>query len=91
MTWMKQIRHGEAHHDNQMAAGFHTHAAFERCGRVTWEVRGNSQHSQQERVCRLQVLPMEVKKSTWAERDCRPLSNNTHQHHTAILEKEEHP
>lgn len=33
---------------------------------------------------------MEVKKSTWAERDCRPLSNSTHQYHTAILEKAEH-
>lgn len=59
--------------------------------RLKGVVRGNGQHSRQERVCRLQVLPMEVKKSTWAERDCRPLSNNTHQHHTAILEKEEHP
>lgn len=34
---------------------------------------------------------MEVKKSAWAERDCRPLSNATHQHHTAILERQEDP
>lgn len=32
---------------------------------------------------------MEVKKSMWAERDWRPLSSNTHQHHTAILSKGE--
>lgn len=29
---MKQIRHGEVHHDNQTAAGLHMHAAFERRG-----------------------------------------------------------
>lgn len=40
---------------------------------------------------RKQLLPIEVKKSTWAERVCRPLSNNTHQHHAAILKKEKHP
>lgn len=31
---------------------------------------------------------MEVKKSLWAERDCRQLSNRKHQHGSSILQKE---
>lgn len=38
-------------------------------------------------ICCLMVLPMEVKKSLWAENDCRQLSNNKHQHGSSILEK----
>lgn len=31
------------------------------------------------------VLPMEVKKSLWAESDCRQLSNSKHKHGSSIL------
>lgn len=38
-------------------------------------------------ITMLLVLPMEVKKSLWAESDCRQLSNNKHQHGSSILKK----
>lgn len=58
------------------------HERFRFCEKLENKISGMSA------VCRLLVLPVEVKKSLWAESDCKQLSSNKHQHGSSILKKE---